>query len=80
MGLKNVFIVYDCAKFSKQMIVDDMRSEGFRHYFKFYTDLKQGQLETYISSTDEVWVFGDVEGISAYNMAVAEGKEIWKMA
>ena len=80
MALRNVLIIFDHDKFSKQMIMDDMKSEGFKHFFKFSMDITPDRMLTYIGNTDEVWVFGDVEDVLAYKIAVREGKEIWKMA
>ncbi len=77
---KKVFILYDSEKYSKKMIMDDLFEEKFPYSFKFYSDLRDELVSLYVMEADEVWVFGEVEELPAFKLAMQEGKDLWHMA
>lgn len=80
MGLKRIVIIYEKDKFTKQMILDDLESEEFRHFFKFLDDIHDYNVAMlYLNECDEVWIFGDVDNELDYHMAKDLGKEVWRM-
>lgn len=56
-----------------------MRAEGFRHKYKFFTDVPQEMHRLYLDEVDEVWVFGDVEDLEVYKLAILCGCDVWVM-
>lgn len=78
--MMKVVVIYDKTKYDKDLIVDEFVEEGYTHQFKFASDLKfiEDSLQ-FIDDADEVWVFGDVDGMPEFDMALTKGKDIWVM-
>ena len=82
MDLMKVLIVHDGDKFTRQMILDDLKSEEFPHYFLFAKDLSNAELERALKECDEVWIFGDISGESIEKKIQGEvsADKVWVMA
>lgn len=80
MDLRKVFVIYDTEKYTSDMILQDMRDEGFNHEFKLWTDVPFKHAEHYLRGADEVWVFGYVDDIMHYQLAKKLGKDFWVMS
>lgn len=77
---KQVLIIYDPSKYNDNMILDDLRDEGFPYYFKLFTDVDWVIHDSsYIREADEVWCFGDVSTMQVYKECVKLGADIWDM-
>jgi len=78
MAIKKVVILHD-ENYTKAQILDDLRGEGFRHKYKFISDVETEMVGIYLDESDEVWTFGDVEDMIEYRAAKALGCDIWGM-
>lgn len=79
MDMMKILILHD-ENFTKNQILDDLRTDGFSHLFKFVEDLDDGQLALYIDDADELWVFGDVKNDPYYAEIREAGVSEWQMA
>lgn len=80
MAIKRVLIIYDPERYTKQMILEDLREENFSYSFKFFNDVAEEVIGGYVVDADEVWTFGDVDPLPVFKFAKQEGKDIWEMA
>lgn len=76
-----VAILYDSGQYSDSQILDDLRSEEFRHEFKLLSEQDWATISLdFIDEADEVWVFGDIDyDTDGLAYALLSGKDIWKM-
>lgn len=80
MAIRKIAIIHS-DKYTKETILEDMREEGFKYYFKFINDLElDDDKALYLEASDEVWTFGDVADQYNYDIAIDMGCDIWSMA
>lgn len=81
MDIINVYVIADIRKFTKDDIVRNIQEEGYKHNFFFGNTLsaKAEDIAPNMTKADEVWCFGDVEGLYEYGYAKSVGKDIWRM-
>lgn len=79
MDIKNILIIFDKNKFTKESIIEDIKSEEYKHNFLFYSDIESPKVMEYLGIVDEVWTFGNCDDIDAYKSAIVYGADIWKM-
>lgn len=77
---KRILIIFDEDKYDRQMILDDLKLEGFPHFYKFGNEVDKINWDAYIWDSDELWVFGDVRTDKMYKVALELGVEVWQMA
>jgi len=77
--IKKVLIIFEEGRFTKEQLLDDLKSEGFKYDFKLATDIEEEHYMEYISVSDEVWTFGDVAEYVITVLCKHEGCDIWRM-
>lgn len=79
LDIKNILVIVDALRFTKDQIVREIKDEGYKHNFLFanFNDFKE--VEKLISSVDEVWTWGNVEDNAFYKMSKKIGADIWTM-
>lgn len=79
MDIRNILIIYDKNKFTKDSIVSDIKEEEYQHNFVFYDSFDIEDTFEYLKRCDEVWTFGDCDKLDAYKSAIVFGSDIWRM-
>jgi len=79
MAIKKVLIIFDEDRFTKEMILGDMKSEGFRYEFKVFNEIEPENYPMYVDGTDEVWTFGEVGIYVITKLCEGAGKDFWVM-
>lgn len=76
---KNVVIIMDVSRFTKQEVVDDIKAEGYPYNFFFanFNDVKPTKHA--IEHADEVWTWGDCTGLKPYEYAKELRLDLWNM-
>lgn len=80
MAVKKVLIIFEPSKYTKEIILEDLRQENFSYSFKFFCDVADEVVGAYVNDADEVWTFGNVMQLPVFKYANQEGKDIWEMA
>lgn len=80
MDIKNVYVIYDPQKYSKNDIVKDIQEECYKHNFFFGNDvINLDLIKSHLTTADEVWCFGKCENILDYKIAKEMGCDLWQM-
>lgn len=79
MEIRKIYVIIDLNKYSKDDVVKDIKEEGYKHDFYFGNVDKNSFSASCLEEADEVWCFGNCEGINDYLMAKMLGKDIWVM-
>lgn len=76
---KNVVIIMDVERFTKQDVVDDIQAEGYPYNFFFanFSDVKPTKYA--IEHADEVWTWGECDRLKPYEYAKQLRADIWNM-
>lgn len=78
MDIIEVFIIIGRG-WTKSKVIQDLRGEGYKHYFFFIEGYDDDILEKNMNRATEVWTFGDCIGYNTFKLAQSRGKDIWKM-
>jgi len=86
MDIRNIYVIVG-KKFTKELVVEEIKSEGYKHNFLFgqSVPLPRGMIElentvrSNLAKCDEVWCFGDCAGDYHYELAKFKGADIWYM-
>ena len=73
-SIKKVYVCFDGDKFTKEMITEDLKGEGYIYNFNINTGNPVA-----VELCDEFWVFGNCATDPMYLLAVKLGKDIWRM-
>jgi hypothetical protein len=77
---KKIFVIFDEFKYTKKAILDSLQEEGFKHYYKMFDESDVvGHLTDYLMDSDEVWLFGEVDGLHETKLAKSLGCDLWRM-
>lgn len=79
MVLRNIFLIIDPNKFSKEDIIKIIKSEGWEHNFYFPAMSEKSDNVSQLRLADEVWCFGEVSSQRDYFQAEDMTKDIWVM-
>lgn len=76
---KNVVVIMDTERFSKEDVVRDMQEEGYPYNFFFanFSEIKPTKYA--IENADEVWTWGDCTDLHYYKYAREVGSDLWCM-
>ena len=78
---KNVTVIIDPAKYSKEDVIRDIEEEGYNYNFFFANyagDITQAKYAIQYAS-DEVWTWGDCSDQLFYIFAKDVGADLWNM-
>lgn len=76
--MKNVFVIIG-DNWTKQNVVKVIEEERYRDNFYFGQNQDIEILKEKLEFCDEVWRFGNCEGILSYEYAVEKGLNLWHM-
>lgn len=76
--MSNVYVIFGVG-FSLEEIKKDLQEEGYSHNFFFSYGKERDVWKRALEISQEVWVFGKVDGYEDYEMAKAMQKDIWIM-
>lgn len=84
MEIRNVYVIMNTNKFTKERVVAEIQEEGYMHNFLF-GNVTQFPVNDefrikHIKQADEVWCFGDCSEVHDYKLAKEIGADIWQMA
>lgn len=79
MDIRNVVIIFEALRFTKDDIVKDIQEEGYKHNFFFANCDDVVKSKVALELADEVWIFGDCKDIVYFKQAKELGKDIWVM-
>lgn len=80
MDVRNVYVIFDITKYSKEQIIGEFVSERYRHNFMFDNMVfPDAVIKDYMDKSDEIWCFGNCEDMRAYKIAIEKGADIWNM-
>lgn len=79
MDIRNVYVIIDHKEFTKDKVVQELKEEGYKHNFFFGNAPFREDFRNYMYKCDEVWVFGNCNGMEDYNFAKIIGKDLWQM-
>lgn len=77
---KNVYILTNTSKFTKEFVVEELKKEGYTDKFVFDVDVTMDDKRKLVVVADEIWTWGDCKSHYAYRVAVEIGADIWTMA
>lgn len=87
MEIRNVYVIVNTNKFTKERVVAELQEEGYKHNFFFGNVTQFPRNEDgydirikHIKQADEVWCFGDCSEVYDYKLAKENGADIWQMA
>lgn len=77
--MSNVYIIFS-KNWSLEEIKQELQEEGYDHNFFFGRTAKTYEEKVNaMKIANEVWIFGDVNGIEDYELAKSAKKDIWIM-
>lgn len=78
MGSKNIYVIVGDG-WDEPSVVDELEDEGYVH--DFYFGINEELILNLVDmiSADEVWCFGDCEGLEVYEHAREFKLDIWRM-
>lgn len=79
MDLKNVAIILDSDRFTKDSVVEDIKEEGYGYNFFFANFHDVDKAKFAIEHADEVWTWGNCTDQMYYKFAVEVGADLWNM-
>lgn len=79
MDIRQVVIIIDVNRFSKEDVIKDIQSEGYQHNFFFANYNDMDKTIKHIEDADEVWVWGECKFTAYYKLAKEIGADIWQM-
>lgn len=79
MDIRDVVVIIDNMRFSKDDIVRDIQEEGYKHNFFFANFNEIEVTQEHLEQSDEVWVWGDCKDNVYYKIAKELGCDIWQM-
>lgn len=76
---KNVVVIIDVGRFTKDAVVKDIQEEGYGYNF-FFANFNEIEPTKYaIEHADEVWVWGDCTENHYFKYAKEVGADTWLM-
>jgi hypothetical protein len=79
MDIKQVFVIINTEKYTKEDIVKDIVGEGYKHHFFFGNFHDYNVAVEYLDKAEEIWCFGDCKDLIYYKLAKSTGADIWQM-
>lgn len=78
MDIKHIFIIVGDG-WTKEMVEDELEAECYEDKFAFNVDNTKRSNTLLVDYCDEVWIFGEVEHLDEYKLALGMGNDIWRM-
>lgn len=78
MDINNVFIIIGKG-WSKRRVIKDLKGEGYRHNFYFSNGTVGNNEIKQLGISEEVWLFGDCNGLEILKYVERNQLDVWKM-
>lgn len=80
MGMNRSIYSIIGKEYSKDRCINEIQEEGYAYSFYFKGDCEtEDSIKYQMDVADEIWIFGDVEGMFEYEYAIENGMDIWRM-
>lgn len=78
MDISNIFVIIGKG-WTKEKVIEDIVEECYKHNFNFSVGQNFSDMIKNLNISNEVWTFGDCEGLEIFKYVERNGFEIWRM-
>lgn len=78
LDTQNVFVIIG-RNWTKDKIIKEIVAEGYKHNFFFSDGHNFSELVKKLEISNEVWTFGNVDGLEIYKYVERNGMDCWRM-
>ena len=78
VDISNVFVIVG-KEWTKEKVVDEIVAEGYKHNFTFNIGQNFTEMVKCLNISNEIWLFGDCDGLEIFKYVERNGFEIWRM-